>query len=224
MKKQIIVLLLTSVLLLSSVPSAMAQFEMPNLEDLMRTILRFIFGDYPAGWLNTNSFMQIVIFPFIAIFAVFYGLLTELKIFKGQRTTKLVIALMFSFGGSWFALSSMKGFMIINATLATWGFGIVLFLGIIFWAGARISESWYDVSGKQIFGGMKTREADEKNLAGLRERRVVLFANWNSAVMSPKKSIRDQASTIRGELTKVEGDIENLEKKIRGEVSGKAGG
>jgi len=211
MKKQIIVLLLVSVLFLSSVQPAMAQFEMPSSEDIIRTIVQFIFGnDYPASWLETNNFLQLIIFPLIALFAVFYGIFTELRIFGGQTNTKFVISLMFSLGGGWFALSSMKGFMMVNATLATWGFGIVLLLGIVFWAARRISDGVFDLTGRRLFSDMEKRGHQQEELSRLRAERAQWFdAHLRAMTYGDTR----QAKEFEKKLKETEEKIKELEKE-----------
>jgi hypothetical protein len=205
MKKQVVVLLIFLTFYVCLVQPAAAQFEI-NAEEIMKIVLGFIFGDYPEGWLKTNTFMQIVIFPFIALFAVMYGIMTEIGILRKAKTAKLVFALMFSFGAGWPALVAMKGFMIVNSFFATSAFGILLFIGIIFWGFGHFRGSYYLATGKEISKGFGRR----KNLVELRDelRRIDLASATPGISKQQLDYLEKRAQEIRGKIAELEGEEE----------------
>jgi hypothetical protein len=213
MKKQFAAFLFISLFFLMSIPSTMAQVQVPSANDIIKNIVTIIFGsDVPADWLTTTGFMQNIFFPFIALFAVMYGLLTELHIFKGQRTTKLVIAIVMSFVSGWWTLSSMRWILAGNAFIATWAFGGVLFLGILFWAGSGLSEGWFGLTGKRLFKGeLEKRERMEKRLNSLRAERARLY---NLYIKLSTANKIDTAQEVRADLDKVDGQIEEIEGEL----------
>jgi len=156
MKKQIAALSILFVLCLSLAPSASAQ-EMPSAEEAMKTIFVIIFGEgFPDAWLTYQGFLQFVVFPFVALFAVFYGIMSEIRIFRthGGRNAQTVIAVVMALVSGSVALNWMRAILIGNAWLGTIGFGAILVIGIIFWilggAIGGIRRGIWEVSGRDI--------------------------------------------------------------------------
>lgn len=215
MKRQLLAFLLISILL-SSVPVALAQSGADEMmENALKGLFIFLFGDnYPEEWLTVSGLMQFIILPFVALLAVMYGILTELNIFRRSQTARTVIAVTFAGAGGVIALRSMKGWMIANTTLAVWGFGIMLFLGIAFWATGGILKSWFDVKGvydtgaKKFVEDMKKREKQDKRLKDLRAREMLLWSRWN------RTRDPDMKEKLRKQLEDVGNEINDIEKKI----------
>lgn len=137
MKKQIIILLFLFTLCLSLVSSIGAAEFTSDPEEIARTIFIIIFGEnFPERWLTTTGFMQFIVFPFIAVFAVMYGIMSELKLFRtpGGRKAQLVISLIMAFVGGYALLVTVRGLLVVNAWLGMILFGLVLFIGLILWA------------------------------------------------------------------------------------------
>jgi len=122
-----------AMVLLFTASLASAQLESPSADDVIRGVVTFIFGEeFPEYAVTTNGFLQFVVFPFVALFAVMYGIMTEIKIFK-NTTVKMVISLTMSLvAGSW-VLNQMRWFLMANATLGTWAFGLLMIFGIGLW-------------------------------------------------------------------------------------------
>ena len=215
MKKQLLAFLLISILL-SSVPVALAQSDADEMmADALKGLFIFLFGDnYPEEWLTVSGLMQFIILPFVALLAVMYGILAELNIFKKSQTARTVIAVTFAAAGGVIALRSMKWWMIANSTLAVWGFGIMLLLGIVFWAAGGILKSWFDVRGiydtgaKKFVQDMKRREKQDKRLKDLRAREMLLWSRWN------RERDPDMKEKVRQQLEDVEREINDIEKDM----------
>jgi len=131
--------------------------------------MTFIFGDcaslqvncIPDEWMTYGGFMQYIIFPFIAVFVVMYGILSEIRIFHEVKV-KAVLALVMAFVGGYYALSSMRWFLVVNSTWGTIGFGILMVIGILLWIMrglkenvAGISKPYYALTGKHLTESMK---------------------------------------------------------------------
>jgi hypothetical protein len=148
MGKKGFLLPLLSVLVLASLislPVARAQLsamsmEIPTAEELMKYILEFLFGtEFPDEWLTWSGFMQNIIFPFIAVFVVMYGILSELRIFHNANV-KAVLSLVMAFVGGTVVLQTMRAFLFANALWGTVGWGVLLIFGIGAWVVARGAE------------------------------------------------------------------------------------
>ena len=106
----------------------------PSAEDIMRATVVFVFGeDFPSYWLTYAGFAQYIVFPFIAVFLVLYGILTELRIFK-QTSVKVSLSLIMALVGGLWLLSTMRVFLIVNGFFGVIGFALLMFIGIILMA------------------------------------------------------------------------------------------
>jgi hypothetical protein len=149
--KKSFALLFTILIASSLIPAVMAR-ELPTGEETIEIIFEFFFGSgVPDEWLKWNGVMQFVLFPLIALFAVFYGIMEEIRIFRtaGGKNAQIVIGIVMAFVGGKLALGTMRGFLVANAWLGTVLFGILLFVGILAWgltgiiSGAR--GGWGDI-------------------------------------------------------------------------------
>jgi cell fate (sporulation/competence/biofilm development) regulator YmcA (YheA/YmcA/DUF963 family) len=217
MKRQIIAFLVMSVLL-SSIPAVLAQSDFDEaFERGVKGIFIFIFGDdFPEHWMTFGGFMQFIILPFVALLAVMYGILSELNIFRNSQSTRIVLAVTFAAGGGYFALSSMKGWMILNSTLAVWGFGLVLGVGIVFWAWGDLLHGWRKLEplrqGKDVVKAMKTIEDKEKKRSQLIDELSELRTNWTQLQAYGKYKA---AQDVRREMDAVRAKIDSLDKEIK---------
>jgi len=158
------VCLFTAILVLAlSATAAFAQFE--DTEGVMKSVMIFIFGsDIPEGWLTWNGFMQNLIFPFIALFTVMYGILIEIKIFRDTKV-KIVLALIMAFVSGYAAFSLLRSFLWANAWLGTVAFGILMIWGIIMWFFGGVfenfgifSQKYTDATGRHLLRYNKLSE------------------------------------------------------------------
>jgi hypothetical protein len=102
-----------------------------SAEDVMRAVFVFVFGeDFPSYWLTYAGFAQYIVFPFVAVFLVLYGILSELRIFK-QTNVKVSLSLMMALVGGLWLLNIMRVFLIVNGFLGVIGFALLMFIGII---------------------------------------------------------------------------------------------
>jgi len=131
-----------------SLPAARAQLDgtsLPTTEDIMEAIVIFLFGSEALAqnpsWVTYEGFMQNLIFPFIALFTVMYGILTEIRIFHNANV-KAVLSLVMAFVGGIWAIPAMHFFLLTNAAWGTVVWGVVLFIGICAWGWSRLAEYW----------------------------------------------------------------------------------
>jgi len=134
--------------------------------DLPKTI-GFIVGDpniqqnHPE-WLTIPNVVYYLIFPFIAIVAVIYGILTEIRIF---RSANVKFTLAFVMAGMSLPTGAMITTVYVLYTAGAWvavvAFGCLFLLGTFFWAigrGAQLKNELYDI-------GNKMSEIKRKSLA-----------------------------------------------------------
>jgi len=98
--------------------------------------IKIVFGpDVPEEWYDMYLFMQWLVFPFIGIWMVIYGILEELRIFKRKASVQGLLALVMAF----IASSSggiVYGSRILFQAMGVWGisvFFIVFFVGAFLW-------------------------------------------------------------------------------------------
>ena len=163
--KRYVAFLFAVLTVLSLAPSVMAQDVFPDADEVAEIIITFIFGPgMPKEWYTWQKIMQIVIFPFIALIAVFYAIMEELHIFRteGGKNAQKVIGIVMAFLAGKALLSTMRGFLIVNAWIATIMFGLMLLLGTFFWGlrgfahhgigGARRTWDEIKMLQKDIYG------------------------------------------------------------------------
>lgn len=106
-------------------------------------IFQIVFGEnVDKGWVTTNSFIQFLLLPFIAIWAIMYAILGETPMFRNvtwfNPVMAFIIALVSSSLG--FTVTLMRGYLTIAGTMGISFFGFILFLAILFWGLGRLGE------------------------------------------------------------------------------------
>ncbi len=102
---------------------------------------KLVFGpDLTEEYLKTESVLQYLFFPFLAVVMIMYGILSDLRIFRRGSGINAALAIIIaiiasSTGGLLTLVRWMIG--IAGGTLGTFMFGLLLLGGIILWALAR---------------------------------------------------------------------------------------
>lgn len=164
MKAIVLLLLLLSVSLLYPNIAA-AQVDINQQYDVLRLFIQMLWGsDFPSEAYTLRGFLQFVIFPFIGLFAIMYGILSEIKVFRtpGGRKAQILIALMSSFLGGWYAIGATKYLLQANAILGTVAFGVLFFIGILVWAYGRFISMTYEHTGRWLDNHLKKEAQMEK--------------------------------------------------------------
>ena len=158
-------LIFTYISLILIIPISTAQeFEL-DTDEIIEIVFTFFFGPgFPSRWMTWKGLMQFIVFPFIAMAAVFYAIMEELHIFRseGGKNAQKVIGIVMAFLAGKALLSTMRGFLIVNAWIATIMFGLMLLLGTFFWGlrgfahhgigGARRTWDEIKMLQKDIYG------------------------------------------------------------------------
>jgi len=197
--------------------------SVPDGTEMMRTVLVFIFGDcsidktscIPESWMTWSGFMQFIIFPFIAVFVVMYGILSEIRIFHEVKVKAILALVMALVSGSW-ALSWMRGALIINSWVGTVGFAVVMFIGILLWAFRGLMENagWgrasYDSFKNQLErdGKIKAKIADIGKVV-VQDRALLTAAT----AAGDSKSIKELTRLLQVDLENLNREREKLEPK-----------
>lgn len=218
MKKKIVSLLLL-ITLLSTFPSALAQsytswddLEWDSAQSIMRSIILIVFGsdivrNHP-NMVSPQGFLQLLIFPFVAMFAVFYGILTEIRIFRRAHSAKVTIAVIMALVGGYGALTILRSFLVVNAWLGTFLFGVALTVGIVLWFYGSVKTQFHDVSATtdDIIKDAQSAKRLVTELAGL----------VRKAEVTPTKFTKEDEQRAEFLQTKLE-EFEKKEKeKLRG--------
>jgi hypothetical protein len=169
--------------------SVLAQIGSLSGFDLPKTI-GFIVGDpniqqnHPE-WLTIPNVIYYLIFPFIAIVAVIYGILTEIRIFHSS-SVKGILA--FVMAGMSLPTGAMITTVYVLYTAGAWvavvAFGVLFMLGTIFWAlgrGSQLKNELYDIGNK---------------MSELKRRSLILDQQFAKGQMSQDKYLRDKAKLM----------------------------
>jgi hypothetical protein len=157
--------------------------------DLPKTI-GFIVGDpniqqnHPE-WLTIPNVVYYLIFPFIAIVAVIYGILTEIRIFRSTNV-KFVLAIVMA--GMSLPTGAMITTVYVLYTIGAWfavvAFGLLFIVGTILWAigrGGQLKNELYDIGNK---------------MSELKRRSLTLDQQFANGKMSQDKYLRDKAKLM----------------------------
>ena len=169
--------------------SVLAQIGSLSGFDLPKTI-GFIVGDpniqqnHPE-WLTIPNVIYYLIFPFIAIVAVIYGILTEIRIFHSANVKGI---LAFVMAGMSLPTGAMITTVYVLYTAGAWvavvAFGVLFMLGTIFWAlgrGSQLKNELYDIGNK---------------MSELKRRSLILDLQFAKGQMSQDKYLRDKAKLM----------------------------
>jgi hypothetical protein len=139
-KLALLAFILYSILLSSA---ALAQFDwlttgyQGNIKSMVNVALG---GKVPDEWLSLPNFFYFVVFPFIAAWAVIYGVMEEIQIFRRARTSHKVVSFVMAamlLPSGWL-LVVVNYLYLVDAWLALVAFGVLFFVGIFFWAGGTV--------------------------------------------------------------------------------------
>jgi hypothetical protein len=127
---------------------ALAEGMLGDISGTDWNIFEIIFGSevfsvFPDGQISTNNILQYLVFPFLAVWMVMYGIMVEIRIFRRKDSINAVLALLMALiasatGG---LVMLTRGMFSLFGNMGMWGFGILMFFGIILWAGTRLL-SW----------------------------------------------------------------------------------
>jgi len=145
MRTSLLFFLTTFLLLSSNIVSA----QIGNLGgfDLQNTAKLILGYDVNPKDLAFPNFIYFIVFPFIAIVTVLYGVMTEIRIFR-STTVKTILSITMA------GMTLPTGIMLttvyylysIGAWVAVAGFGVVFILGTILWGVGRVGGLAYNIS------------------------------------------------------------------------------
>jgi len=121
--------------------------------------LKIIFGpNVPEDWYDLYSVMQYLVFPFLSVWMVLYGILEELRIFRRKSGVQALIALLISLTAS----ASGTLLYVVMGTFTVMGWlGILAFFGVFvvgasLWAWGNMRSSY--VSSIEMYNKYKDEE------------------------------------------------------------------
>lgn len=113
-------------------------------------IFHFVFGtDVDKAWVTSASIIQYLIFPFVAVLMVIYGIFSEIRFFRQTWINfilGLIVALIVSSQG--FLVRMMRAFLLMGGGMGIMFFGVVFIIGIILWFVGRMAS--FGVSGGSL--------------------------------------------------------------------------
>lgn len=186
-----------------------AQIGFPFGDDIGMDILRVMFGpdipDYMVlnsdGSLSAYGILQWLIFPFFALWAVVYGIMNELNLFRNSQRITIIIALLIALiAGPTGGLVYIVRMLFL--AIGSWSmivFAAVFLAGITFWGRANLDRFGGGLLGK-TWGSKEARQYLETE-RDIRELKAKLDYGRAHDV-SPSK------------LEKLEVEIQNKYKKL----------
>ncbi len=164
-------------------------------------LLSFFFGPNIPDFIlegGIYTILQWLIFPFIALWAIMYGIMNEINIFRNSPNMHILLSFLIA------AISGPTGGLVylvrvVFVSIGWWGFlvfGALMFVGIFIWGRGKMYDYGY--------GGWEGRRASqylskEGQIANLLETRKYLMAHGASY----------------GELEEVDKKIAKLQNEIR---------
>jgi len=184
-----------------SLPVVYAQFPIGTGGADLKPWVDFIVGNnkWPPEWIAFPNIIYYIILPFIAIVAVVYGIMYDLRIFRSQNVR---IVLSIAMAGmtlpSGALITSVLWLYSIDATLAAWAFGIVFFVGVFFWAAGKFLFFGYGTKGEIEMA--KTRA---ELLKGVEQNLSTIRAQINELEMRKAEGGGRLSGNLQGKLDKL---------------------
>lgn len=159
-----------SLLLLSSSVFAQNWWDFPVNWEIysIKNMVKVIIPGVRDEWLAFPDFIYFVVFPFVAAWAVIYGIMEEIHIFRTARFAHKVVSFVMAamlLPSGWL-LVIVNWLYMIDAWVALVTFGLVFLAGTIFWGygtfvGVR-SEHWDQGRYKSLHRGVRNEIIDTK--------------------------------------------------------------
>jgi len=167
----------------------------------------------PADWLVIPRVIYYVIVPFIVAVTVTYGILTELKIFRGYNKGKiniiLSVAMAFLLLPSGILSLIVSYFYAANTFIGLIGFGILFLFGVIMWVYGTGHRIW----GEQVPESVKLRGDLRKQIAFLSEE---IENRKNRMAEASARRNRGEVQRLQTKLQNLENEREKLRRRLVG--------
>ena len=128
-----------------------ANFRQKPITGIFSDILLFL--GIPSSWLYVPAVIYLFFVPFIGIFAIVYGFLSEMDIFRAKPQVNIILALVFAFAtipiGAFVKLVSLM--FAVLGLYSVGAFGLLFFFGVIY-VFLRQMGIWHFTSTGQYMG------------------------------------------------------------------------
>jgi len=210
MKFRLVPTLLAAVLSLNLLlPAVSAQFNFNDARSL-RPWVELVVGNnqFPDSWLIFPNVVYYLILPFIAIVAVVYGIISDLRIFRHSRWTRSVISVAMAgmtlpSGALIQAVYNMYSF---NAAFAAIAFGVVFFIGVFIWGIGTTTGSIFRTVNEVTVAraqGDETR-ALSGQIRVLQEQNVNAINGGNPADIAKNPERNRQIAVLQARIKQIE--------------------
>lgn len=173
--------------------------------------IKFVFGpDVPSEWYQVNMFMQWLVFPFIGIWLVLFGILEQLGIFRARRSIGAFLALIMAFIGASSGFEVMMA-RVLFQLMGGWGllvFFAVFMLGALFWGWGEIHGRWKAKDYAKEF---------DNNIKSIDTKIDQLNLEWTNAVNAGNSN---KANDILKKIDQLNGQKIQMEKAFRERFAG----
>lgn len=174
----------------------------------------------PAAWLAIPQVIYYVIVPFIVAFTVTYGILTELRIFRGLSSNKVNIVLAFAM--SFLLLPSgiltliVTYFYAASVFFGLIGFGLLFFFGTLMWVYGRGRGIRHEMAyAGERMGQLRGRQNHiEEEIKKLRKQIIDARANDTPETDANLQSKITRLQHLREESEKLDETIRALHRPV----------
>lgn len=129
----------------------------------IENMLTMVLGkNVPREWLSLPNFVYFIVFPFVAAWAVIYGVMEEIQIFRRAKTSHKIVSFVMAamLLPTGYLMIAVNYLYMIDAVVALFAFGFLFLFGTILWAVGRGygMTSEFDVR-KRMMGDVKNEVA-----------------------------------------------------------------
>lgn len=178
-----------------------SNFKQKPITGIMKDF--FLFFGIPADWLYVPAMIYLFFVPFLGIFVIVYGFLSEMNIFPGVPRVNIILALLFAFAtipiGAFVKLVSLM--FAVLGIYSVGAFGLLFFLGVIYVIITRFGE-WGFIERGSTYHGLRLENKYEKL------RRWMLDTYRDNMGTPNERIVRNTPEVLReAENTRASGDI-----------------
>jgi hypothetical protein len=207
------------------VPSVFAQSaaicDTSTSYGITKCVATFLFGTgdpnaVPDEWLNWNSVMQMLVFPFLAVAVILYGIMSEIHIFDNHQRIQIALAFLMVFTAGKWVIQTTRFMLNLNSVLAIVAWGILLAFGIIMWFFSTGGKMWRTGSPdvKKFYHTVERETANKTKLMNLEaELQKKKNGYWNMLQAVPPTDVA-QRQKYQDIIKKIDEDLIDIQGKI----------
>ena len=164
-----------------------------------RDAIQLFFGPEVPEFATENwySVLQWIIFPFISLWVILFGILSEVNIFRRKEHLNYWLALLMALisGPTGALMWSVRGLFVLYGTMSFWGFALVLVVGTLLWLGSF----WYKwgIGGKDGWKNAAKRWGKREQILKSLDEIEITIARTSAGSEAREAAVRRQLELRR---------------------------